>query len=608
MLNRITKGRHQEVCIFRVHDDTKAINSQTVLNNLKNDFHKHPCQGVVLDFKNVRTINTATTNFLNNLLQFFRTHHVIIGLSGAEHLDAQVLTFLGNFKNFLSLQDAIDSIQLDISNPPIDLSDDGQNASGFFSPTKKQPEPQKDTGLFHFGNDNKNTLLQPQENPDSEKKKENISSASIINDTDKNAHSEYKWKGADFQSILVRVGSILLIMGILLISILVFEWWRGYALLHAIEQRDLHQVQALLDYGDLPNVQTETGASPLMLAILHRQEDIASVLIAHQANINYRDQYLRTPLMYAAFKGEAGIAEELLENGADANAVDIKGRTALMWGAAQKHDTVIKLLLDHKANIFPGNPFWEKVMRRNRYEDHRNIEHVVSKIKQHHSEKRQRLMDAIEWEDLASVERLVKEGVDVNARDSMQHTALMKAAHKGNISILQLLIEEGADVNAEDSLGETALIGAAFQEKTEAARFLINHGAMVNQGSTTPLMWAAFRGNVELIKILLEHGANVNVQNHEALTPLMWAADQGHINAVWMLIAAGADINAQNKSGLTPLMFAARKGHMPVVRILLNKGASQHITSLQGKTALMLSKENGYMEIGVLLKNHYLAK
>jgi ankyrin repeat protein len=53
----------------------------------------------------------------------------------------------------------------------------------------------------------------------------------------------------------------------------------------------------------------------------------------------------------------------------------------------------------------------------------------------------------------AVVQRLLKKGADVNAKNMNGQTALRCAADKGRETVVRLLLEKGADVNAKDKNG-----------------------------------------------------------------------------------------------------------------------------------------------------------
>ena len=57
----------------------------------------------------------------------------------------------------------------------------------------------------------------------------------------------------------------------------------------------------------------------------------------------------------------------------------------------------------------------------------------------------------------AEVERLLAEGIDVNAKAADGFTALMAASNKGHTEVVRKLIEGGADVNIASDNGGTRL-------------------------------------------------------------------------------------------------------------------------------------------------------
>lgn len=129
-------------------------------------------------------------------------------------------------------------------------------------------------------------------------------------------------------------------------------------------------------------------------------------------------------------------------------------------------------------------------------------------------------------------ERLVKDGLPVDATDDQGDTALSWAVFNCKIDVARKLLELGADVNHANKRGFTPLMYTATtlrghflrgtqEERNEIARLLIQHGADVNHamgdghvigsGETT-LHFAAADKNADLVRILLAAGANRNAQ------------------------------------------------------------------------------------------------
>jgi hypothetical protein len=58
---------------------------------------------------------------------------------------------------------------------------------------------------------------------------------------------------------------------------------------------------------------------------------------------------------------------------------------------------------------------------------------------------------------LVDVERLLREGADIHARDAEGRTALHHAARMGHLDIVKALVLSGSDVDATDKWGKTPL-------------------------------------------------------------------------------------------------------------------------------------------------------
>ncbi|MBQ7732548.1 MAG: ankyrin repeat domain-containing protein [Synergistaceae bacterium] len=134
------------------------------------------------------------------------------------------------------------------------------------------------------------------------------------------------------------------------------------------------------------------------------------------------------------------------------------------------------------------------------------------------AEKNMELIALCEGRDLKAVQALLREKIDINARDEKRRTLLIIASSKGknksvnkqNFHLVKLLLECKPDVNAKDNYGNTALIMAARNGNLRIVKELINAGADVNVKNDkgfTALMRAELHKYHKTAQFLRDHGA-----------------------------------------------------------------------------------------------------
>jgi ankyrin repeat protein len=170
-------------------------------------------------------------------------------------------------------------------------------------------------------------------------------------------------------------------------------------------------------------------------------------------------------------------------------------------------------------------------------------------------------------------------------------TPLMRAGAAGDSAGVQRIVRAGADVNARDSRGWTALMYAAVADRPTALETLLASGADPNarsiEGQTATMAAASGRKPLAYLKPLVAAGANVNAQDRDGLTPLMLTDDR---DAVDLLLRTGADPNRRSFTGQTAVMLYAGAADVSIdaLRLLLNNGADINLQDKLGQTALML--------------------
>jgi hypothetical protein len=94
------------------------------------------------------------------------------------------------------------------------------------------------------------------------------------------------------------------------------------------------------------------------------------------------------------------------------------------------------------------------------------------------------------------VERLIKEGADINADHGC---ALHWASENGHTEIVKLLLENGADIHAD---GDCALWLASSNGHTEVVKLLLEKGADIHADNDCALHWASKYRHTKIVKLL----------------------------------------------------------------------------------------------------------
>lgn len=161
---------------------------------------------------------------------------------------------------------------------------------------------------------------------------------------------------------------------------------------------------------------------------------------------------------------------------------------------------------------------------------------------------------AIENKDVEEMDKLIKDGANVNAKGPGNMTPLLWSFSAGE-ECFKKLLENGADPNV--------IVTSYF-----GVPQVIQPGRSVTQ-------MAAGTDFPNYFKLVMENGGDPNLKNPEVYnhTPIFFATNFGKIDNVKLLIEKGADIDFQDNAKYTPLINSVQGNQFEITLLLLEAGA-----------------------------------
>ncbi len=261
----------------------------------------------------------------------------------------------------------------------------------------------------------------------------------------------------------------------------------------AARDGDTTLAQRLIDAGTpVDSRLDERNLTPLHVAALFSQPEVATLLLAHGADVSAIDVEGNSTLHMAAFLAHDRFVELLLQEGASADARNGLGYTPLNL-ASIPWTPELETIYIHLAKVMHLAPDLERI---------RAARPRVAKLLRDHS-------------------AYNKNRATANTPPSMN---VWHAAATGDVAVVRKHIALGTYLDGKEPLG-----------------------------GSTPLILAAIFGQPETVKLLIEAGADREARNHSGITALYAASFFCQSDVVQVLLEHGADTRQTNPDGLTPL-------------------------------------------------------
>jgi len=317
------------------------------------------------------------------------------------------------------------------------------------------------------------------------------------------------------------------------------------ALFQAAQRSNHEMVRLLLSHKPNVNLALKEGSTPLWMAVNKacdkRDGDgdgdanakpsrggpaSATVLLLLRAgaDVNRADGLGISPLSLAVLRKNMEIAEMLLQHGADVNCVDgLQAHTPLINAAINQNPELVRLCLAHGANVHATErQGWTAL-------------HVaVRKMGPSTAE---------------VVRQLIKAGANVHAQTNEGGLVMQIAAQEGFTELVRLLVELGhADVNVPGRSQRTTLFSAVANGHVETFHYLVDRGAKLNvvdQNGTTLIHMAASQTDTdflrEVVTMCVRAGVDIDVATTDKnLTALHIASMSDDESVALALLDLGA--------------------------------------------------------------------
>ncbi len=396
----------------------------------------------------------------------------------------------------------------------------------------------------------------------------------------------------------------------------------------AIKKNDLAAVKDFLVQGARINEKNKSGFTPLHVAALGGNTEIAEYLLSAGARASVKNQYGYTPSHYAKEMGHRDLAILLLAHEQNETNITpfqkpVSSPTSAGFpsppaavspaSSALTKEPAPPMPDSVKATPMPGSVTAPPLSSGSQLPSYRDLQKRKQRPDSWQFDKTKALIYAALLVLVAIAVTIAIYPSVTDPKRKLQNMGVrysgddfISSARYGKTKAIELFLSSGMDPKTKGVYGETALHWACGEDKRDVEELLLSKKVDVNAktlNGLTPLHWAAQFGvrPAETAKLLVEKGADVKVKTKEGWTALHWCAFKNDEEMSQFLISKGADVNAACNKGWTPLHVATQGGHKAVAQTLLNNGAKVDMKDKDGWTPLFWAIQEGSLEIVELL-------
>lgn len=341
----------------------------------------------------------------------------------------------------------------------------------------------------------------------------------------------------------------------------------------AVEHKEDELVTLLLQRGAVIDIKNEkTGMTPVHLAANKKFFHILYKLLHYSCNINLCDSLGRTVLHILLFGHKENDNEKIFIEiirkvmfKKSCTSLKYNGETALHLAASMKQKMILSTLLEIADSVNEVNSLGNTVLHSLLSVSHGNVN------------------DSNEQENLEIVKKLVSKGANLNLKNQNGQTPLHLAAKNKHFEVLSYFLLYKLDLDICDQLGHTTLFYLLdnflqispknLNQYLRLIKTLVVYGARVDKINTKSSDYVVhFHTHFKNIMWILADGKgahNYRDCNGNSFLHIALSTNPIDINIVQVLLKNGFKADVQNSRGMTPIHMVAQKKLFDLLEIFL---------------------------------------